>query len=249
MPKVILNDFIRTIIMSRDSVHQRIDELLGLISIHNSRLSLHSDKLSQLDIDVLRKHCIDLYAEINLLALQGKIRTNKAVESHKVEAPAPKVKEPAPREIVKEIVQEKTQTPEQPPAPIEVEHIVVPQVPEPTTPAKEPEPVEQRSTPAPNPKPIPTPKPEDEMLSLFEKFSSNPIDKIAKGMSLAKRFEFQSAFFDGDNKEYNSFINQLDNATDREDAFRVYHEYKNKHEWDNEELKDELKALIYRKHS
>ena len=86
------------------------------------------------------------------------------------------------------------------------------------------------------------------MLSLFEKFSSKPIDSIAKGVSVAKRFEFQSAFFDGDNKAYNQFMASLDDAGGREAAFAVYHDYKSKYEWDNEELKDELKSLMYRKY-
>jgi hypothetical protein len=29
----------------------------------------------------------------------------------------------------------------------------------------------------------------------------------------------------------------------------VYHEYKIKYQWDNEELKDELKSLMYRKYA
>ena len=64
--------------MSRDKIHEKIDELLGMLSIHNSRLNLHSEKLSQLDIDVFRKHCIDLYDEVNSLALKGKLKAPKA---------------------------------------------------------------------------------------------------------------------------------------------------------------------------
>ena len=60
--------------MSRDKIHNRIDQLLAMLSIHNSRLSLHAEKLSQLDIDVFRKHCIDLYDEVNGLALKGKLK-------------------------------------------------------------------------------------------------------------------------------------------------------------------------------
>ena len=56
--------------MSRDKIHNRIDELLGMLSIHNRRLSLNAEKLSQLDIDVFRKYCIDLYDEVNGLALK-----------------------------------------------------------------------------------------------------------------------------------------------------------------------------------
>jgi len=212
--------------MSRDSIHQKIDELLGLLSIHNSRLSLHTEKLSQLDIDVLRKQCIDLYDEVNKLALQGKIKS-KSSSPKAVKTPPVVASEPA------QVPAPKVETPKPAPEP-EVE---VPKV--------ETKPVAKAVTKKAKPKAIV----EDEMLSLFEKFSSTPISSIAKGMSVAKRFEFQSAFFDGDHKEYNGFVKKLDNAEDREAAFEIYHEYKNRLDWDNEDLKDELKALMYRKHA
>jgi hypothetical protein len=215
--------------MSRDSIHNRIDELLGLLSINNSRLSLHSEKLSQLDIDVLRKQCIDLYDEVNKLALQGKIKSKTATPV------AEKMLEPskAPKTIAEETAIDLFK---ENPKDESVE--VIEQV----TEDKE----EKKSDSATKPKSV---KREDEMLSLFEKFSSNPIESIAKGMSLAKRFEFQSAFFEGDNKEYKQFMASLDAAGDREAAFAVYHKYKIKYQWDNEELKDELKSLMYRKYA
>ena len=67
--------------MSRENIHSKIDELLELLSIHNGRLSLHAEKLSQLDIDVLRKQCIDLYDQVNLLALKGKIVAKSSVQN------------------------------------------------------------------------------------------------------------------------------------------------------------------------
>lgn len=213
--------------MSRDSIHQRIDELLGLLSINNSRLSLHSEKLSQLDIDVLRKQCIDLYDEVNRLALQGKI---------KLKATSTPVAKDAP------LVERK-------PDPTPTDDPVVLAALEPVQDIiKEETPLEQKEEVK---KPLirHKAKADDEMLSLFEKFSSNPIKSIAKGMSVAKRFEFQSAFFDGDHTAYNSFISQLEDAGDRESAFAVYREYKAKLEWGNEDLKDELKALLYRKYT
>lgn len=210
--------------MNRDSIHQRIDELLGLLSIHNSRLSLHTQKLSQLDIDVLRKQCIDLYDEVNKLALQGKIKA-KTSKPHQVVEPAAATKPVEP--IVEAVAEPVAEIPK----------------------------VEKQTVPKPDTKKtkVDTPKPkakvDEEMQSLFEKFSSTPIESIAKGMSVAKRFEFQSVFFDGDHKEYNTFISLLENAGTREAAFEVYHDYKNKNEWENEELKDELKALMYRRYA
>ena len=188
--------------MSRDKIHEKIDELLGMLSIHNSRLSLHSEKLSQLDIDVFRKHCIDLYDEVNSLALKGKLKSPKAEAVKEEKISAREEKEPV------------SQT-------------------------------EQNKTPV---KEAPSKNENEEMLSLFEKYSNKPISSIAKGMSIAKRFEFQNVFFDGDKSGYNSFITEIDNASNRDEAFEIYKAYKVRGNWDQEELKDELKALIYRKY-
>ena len=189
--------------MSRDKIHNRIDELLGMLSIHNSRLSLHAEKLSQLDIDVFRKHCIDLYDEVNGLALKGKLKPseNKVVE-----------KEEKTNQKSKTSIQEKVE--------------------------KKKEEIKVNLSKNDN----------DEMLSLFEKYSNKPISSIAKGMSIAKRFEFQNVFFDGDKSDYNSFISEIDGVSNRDEAFKIYKAYKTERNWDQEELKDELKALIYRKY-
>jgi hypothetical protein len=212
--------------MSRDSIHNRIDELLGLLSINNSRLSLHSEKLSQLDIDVLRKQCIDLYDEVNMLALQGRIKSK---------IPTPVVaKTPEFSKTLQIPVEKPGSDAEQINQTDENFEVTKPITKE-----------EKKPDSATKPKGV---KREDEMLSLFEKFSSNPIESIAKGMSVAKRFEFLSVFFDGDNKEYKQFMSSLDAAGGRDAAFAVYHEHKVKYQWDNEELKDELKSLMYRKY-
>jgi len=206
--------------MSRDDIHSRIDELLGLISIHNNRLSLHTEKLSQLDIDVLRKQCIDLYDQVNMLALQGKIT---------VKNNQPKVKEAVVQSLEEQVVEQKVT-------------VVEDDTPKP----------KQEVTKKPEPMKVKTkkkPKEEEEMLSLFEKFSSKPISSIPKAISVAKRFEFQSEFFDGDGKAYNTFMAELDSAETRDDAFKVYHTAKSKYSWENDELRDELKALMYRKHA
>ena len=188
--------------MSRDNLHDKIDELLGMLSIHNSRLSLHSEKLSKLDIDVFRKHCIDLYDEVNRLALRGKLNSS---EKGAIQKTAPVKKE-------KIEIQERVETKRE------------------------------------NIKGNLSKNVNDEMLSLFEKYSNKPISSIAKGMSIAKRFEFQNVFFDGDKSDYNSFISAIDNASNRDEAFKIYKTYKSERNWDQEELKDEFKALIYRKY-
>jgi len=216
--------------MSRDSIHQRIDELLGLLSIHNSRLSLHTERLSQLDIDVLRKQCIDLYDQVNMLALQGKIKSHipkVAAQKQEVTPAAPIQTKPEEQQVAEAVKAEEVAEP------IKVAAIESPK---------------EEKNEAVNPKKSAKPVAEDEMLSLFEKFSSKPIASIPKAISVAKRFEFQSVFFDGEASEYNGFMAKLDAAEHREEAFEIYREYKVRLRWDNEELKDELKALMYRKH-
>jgi hypothetical protein len=215
--------------MSRDSIHQRIDELLGLLSIHNSRLSLHTERLSQLDIDVLRKQCIDLYDQVNMLALQGKtnLRTPKVEAPKQEEIPAPTIQAKPEQQHVAEVIQTEDVA----------EPIKEATIDPPKQENKEPISPKKSTKPA-----------EDEMLSLFEKFSSKPIASIPKAISVAKRFEFQSVFFEGEAGEYNGFMAKLDAAEHREEAFKIYQEYKIRLHWDNEELKDELKVLIYRKH-
>lgn len=211
--------------MSRENIHSKIDELLELLSIHNGRLSLHAEKLSQLDIDVLRKQCIDLYDQVNLLALQGKIVAKPSVQKI---TPQESSSTPAPVEqMITEVVLSKNEIKAQP-----VEEIIEPEVvviPEPKLPVKKE-------------------KTEDDMLSLFEKFSNQPIESIPKAISLAKRFELQGEFFNDDAEAYNSFMVELDQASSRDRAFEIYHAAKEKYKWENEELRDELKVLMYRKH-
>ena len=240
--------------MGRDSIHDKIDELLGLLSINNNRLSLHSEGLSMLDIDVLRKQCIELYEQINKLALLP--RHSKPAKS--VAPPAeepPRTIEPQPPVVEKVITEEPV---EPTPKPIkvtqpEVKKVVIEEL----ETANDPREVVKEYKEAPAPKPTAKTKDKEkshsredaEMLSLFEKFSSKPIESVAKAISVGKRFEFQSNFFDSDAKEYNTFMSLIDGAHDREEAFAIYHAYKSKFKWDNEELKDELKALMYRKFS
>ena len=211
--------------MSRENIHSKIDELLELLSIHNGRLSLHAEKLSQLDIDVLRKQCIDLYDQVNLLALQGKIVAKPSVQKI---TPQESSSTPAPVEqMITEVVLSKNEIKAQP-----VEEIIEPEVvviPEPKLPVKKE-------------------KTEDDMLSLFEKFSNQSIESIPKAISLAKRFELQGEFFNDDAAAYNSFMVELDQASSRDRAFEIYHAAKEKYKWENEELRDELKVLMYRKH-
>ena len=67
-------------------------------------------------------------------------------------------------------------------------------------------------------------------------------------MSVAKRFEFQNVFFKSDMNAYSEFIQKIDSVTSIDEALEIYKSYKSALEWENEDLLDELKALIYRKY-
>ena len=210
---------------SREQIHSRISDLLETLNINNNRLSLHAEDISNLDLEVLRKQCIDLYEQIGLLALADS------------EFTVPEVKE----EIVKQVEVNNS--------PIVEEHVEVEQEElkeEPSADEVEDQvdlkQEEKRSIHMKH-------QDEAEMVSLFEKFNSKPIDNISKAITISKRFEFQNNFFEGDAGDYKKFIGLIDAAQDREDAFQIYHEYKNRLGWDNEELKDELKSLLYRKYA
>jgi hypothetical protein len=227
--------------MSRENIHIKIDELLEVVSMHNGRLSLHTEKLSQLDIDVLRKQCIDLYDQVNLLALKGKMVAKPSVqkitqqESSFVPAAIEQISTEVP--VTKNEITEAAQDEDLSVASVD------------STPAPVAEIIEPEVVVIPEPKlPIKKEKLEDDMLSLFEKFSNQPIDSIPKSISLAKRFELQSELFKGEAAAYNTFMAELDNASNRDQAFEIYQAAKEKYQWGNEELRDELKVLMYRKY-
>ena len=194
--------------MSSNQTHKRIDELLRLMSDYNHRLRSQEEGISQLDVDVFRKQCIELYEELNKLTVGYH-------SSFTNEVPPKGNSTPNGEEKSAEKSLEST---------------------------REMEVIEQKKVKNS------INQDNDEMLSLFEKFSNEPITSVTKGISIAKRFEFQNVFFDGDSVSYTAFMSQLDEADDREDAFKIYKSYKSQGNWENEELKDELKSLIYRKH-
>ena len=223
--------------MSRLDIHKNIGDLLESIAVNNNRLSLHAEALSDLDVAVLRQHCVALYDAINQLNNAG-----DTAESTQQSKPVqePKVADPVEEQVseeptVDEVLHEKPPVSEE--APSEEK-------------TSKPAPVNKEKKIEEEPKSIHMRmQDEAEMVSLFEKFNSKPIDDISKAISISKRFEFQNNFFDGDAADYKKFIALIDGAGDRESAFQVYHEYKNRLNWENEDLKDELKSLLYRKYA
>lgn len=225
----------------RDKLHQTISDLLQTLNINNNRLSLHTEQLSELDVDVLRKQCIDLYETINLLphanaklaqSVPAEEEETTSQEQHKLIYEEEIRAQDTSSESVKDEFKEELE---------EIEELEEPEAPK--------EEVKVEIQEEENKSIHMKLQDEAEMVSLFEKFNSKPIDSIAKAITISKRFEFQNNFFDGDAKNYKEFIEMIDAAGEREAAFQIYHEYKKKLGWDNEDLKDELKSLLYRKYA
>ncbi|MBR9918974.1 hypothetical protein GYB29_15190 [bacterium] len=225
---------------TREEIHNKIDELLGQISLHNNRISLHDEKISQLDVDVLRKHCIDLYDQVNMLVLASRKSSgvSKQADTKQVEASEP-VEETVKEAPKAEVKPEPLKAEE--PAKVETKQEEVKEEPK----AK----VEEKTASKPSSNGKKSEGVDEEMVSLFERYNSKPIDDISKAITISKRFEFQNNFFDGDAAQYKAFIKAIDDAGDRESAFEIYHEHKNRLSWENEDLKDELKSLLYRKYN
>lgn len=227
--------------MSREQLHQTISDLLETLDNNHNRLILHEERISQLDIDVLRKQCIDLYDAINRLALTGKKAVQSLPEAVGEKTMETNVPEPAVvekvevKEEVAEVLKPETKEEKSEESVRKVENKVAKK--DTKKADEEPRSIHKKL------------QEEQEMVSLFEKFNSKPIDSIAKAINISKRFEFQNNLFDGDGAAYKEFIDKIDSASNREAAFQVYHTYKNDLNWTNEDLKDEIKSLLYRKYS
>lgn len=219
--------------MNKIDRHQRISALLQNLEINNNRLSLHDESISALDVEVLRQQCIALYQEILMLSanentVQQEVQNQVTTEQNALNQ-------------MEEVKQEEV-------APTETPAEIPPDGQKPKGELKE-EPAQEEATKEEPQSIYMKLQDEAEMVSLFEKFNSKPIKEIAKAISISKRFEFQNNFFEGDAKEYKQFISLIDKANDRETAFQIYHDYKQRLNWENEELKDELKSLLYRKYA
>lgn len=223
--------------MEKEKLHLQITQYLDYLHQLNNRLAKDDNRPAQLELDLLRKYCIDLYDTVNKLALTPKnVSISKAqveVAAEIIPTPAPIISLPesAPEPEVSELVSEPL-----------VQEQIKPQTPAPTEPSVknvQSENSTRRSTLKKQMDP--------EVSALFEKFSSSPLESISKGISISKRFEFQSSFFEGNAVAYNSFLSELEAAPTLDQAFEVYQHYKTTLNWENQDLKDELKVLMYRK--
>lgn len=85
-------------------------------------------------------------------------------------------------------------------------------------------------------------------IPLAEKTIEAPIDNIKSAINLNKKIAFVNELFKENVVEYAKAIERLNQATDRNDAFRIHNELKHLHNWDNNnELVIDLERLIKRR--
>ncbi|UKN00738.1 hypothetical protein K6119_13455 [Paracrocinitomix mangrovi] len=75
---------------------------------------------------------------------------------------------------------------------------------------------------------------DDEALTLRKKLQSTPITDLKSEISIAKKFEYITFMFGGDNNNYEEAINVLNNCADADEAREKLNEYSNKYKWDLE---------------
>lgn len=88
--------------------------------------------------------------------------------------------------------------------------------------------------------------------NLFEKYRSAKIDSIKKSISILKKYEYQGNLFKNDPKAYTDAIEMLDNSASGEVAISlIENSWSKQYEWGEkqESLVEELKELVYRRHS
>ncbi|MDZ4669174.1 MAG: hypothetical protein SGJ00_15005, partial [bacterium] len=85
-------------------------------------------------------------------------------------------------------------------------------------------------------------------IPLAEKTIEAPIDSIKSAINLNKKIAFVNILFHENVVEYAKAIERLNQALDRNDAFRIHNELKHQHNWENSnELVQDLERLIKRR--
>ena len=213
--------------MKRNELHNQIDLLLEKLIVNNKNLSAHEGKFSQLETDLLRKQCIELYDAINqlhlvnmmdkssqpVIDLQTKEAEIKEIKREEVKAEPilePVIKVEMPTSIV-EIEEEKVE-PEIEPI---VEKIQIPVVEIKSTPSYEP----QRFEPVAE-KPIavvvPDIKPKVEEKSILDK-----ITEAKSGNSLHETLSSKKEENELSHRFANSKIASIKSAIDISKRFEL----------------------------
>ena len=255
------------IFMNRTQLHTQIDSLLEKLSTNNTFLKGYEGKFSQLETDLLRKQCIELYDAINQLHLTNMMDKSKKTvegetknEQEKSEA-EPHIVDIKESELPPEVLQskpvsdlEKEET-EPKSKPVFDIPKFVPIVEKPAAVIEPPKKiVEEKSV---LDKMNETKKSttlhdsisiKKEEQELAHRFANSSITKIKDAIDISKHFEIQSNLFRSDSAFYNQAINDLENAESKLSALDIFDELSARYHWGQEnELAQELKSFIYRK--
>ena len=239
--------------MTKDSIHNQISLILAKFKVQNENIEKEKGKISQLETDLLRKYCIDLYDLVN------QINSDLAEETKKEE----KITEP--KLIKDELFMSKTIA--------ETEKAIETKEPKTWDPPKF-EPVNEKpKTPEIQfeEKEKIEEKPQliidelsdkskktslhetlvntSEKKEMIEKYANSKISRILEVIDISKRFELQHNLFKSDNRAFTDSINNLENAGNLESALRIFESLSTRYHWDpKNNLVKELKSFIYRKY-
>ena len=246
---------------NRNNTHESIAAFAAQITELNTDLTARKE-LSVLDIDLLRKHMIDLYEEVNRLRLVMKeVKVKDKVED-KVEIEEARDKNPSPiAETDPEPVE--APTPEEVPVHEPVKEVPVPE-PVKEVPVHEPvkevpvhEPAEvpnaeetlQKAEAKVEADAIKSASNEEEANDLASKFSNTPINDLKKAISIVKKFEFINALFQGNVEKYAYSIHHMNNLQSGDDAFTYLHDLRTEYKWEDEDKNFlELANLVRRRY-
>jgi len=250
--------------MTIQELHQKIDSTLNHIQYLNSDFDQRNAEISQLELDLMRKYCIELYDLVNKMGLAAKVKNaqlkmahtppEKETKKEMVAEPQQVVEEKKviePESTLNEVVDEFPKKEEKKLEQV-VEKVMLNETPIVETPAKKVvNPIAQQDK-------MSSPDSQEFVKkilqsttsnqSLFEKYKSSPISSVTKAISVLKRFEFQSALFKSDVDAYNEFIASLEHAGSLTKAVEVFHVGKRNYQWEEEALELEIMTLIYRRY-
>lgn len=256
-----------------DTSKKEMFELLELITEQAEMLKLHQGEIPQLYIDLLKKNVLKFYESIHTIDqikhLEENFTKTKDIQT-KIDKPEIKKDPIKSKPIVPEIKMPITQNePEtvrvekiEPPKPeikTEEKGIESEEKPEITfsiNPTSE-KPTEKEVYIHPNSDLFSEPKPSiaDKLSakqdpSLGEKMQQNQINDIKSAIGINDKFLFINELFEGNLKNYNQAVEQLNLATNKEEAMSSFKSFQEKFNWpEKDEAVVKLKTILNRKFS
>lgn len=250
--------------MKRAPLHQRISELLDLISVNHQRLYLRDSDPENIDVDLLKKYVLELYEQVLMLdartlatpndkaSLKKQSKSKETIVNtlsvHSEEEPQKdkgseianeQAEAPLESDVNRDGLQESTTEAEQ-----DDENRFKPgfEEIEKATPHKKAEPQSEHRS-------INERMGVEGGQKLYEKYNLSPIVSIRKSISLMKRFEYQKALFKDNAEYYNDALRFFDEAGGLENAMKEFDQLSKQFDWDVEsDLVQELQVLIERRY-